>query len=118
MQRRFHRFKLLLDENMPIRSTFPRLNHRFDVKHIVADLKQIGLPDTAVYALACKHKRLLVTFNEKDFRDLAKHTKDSGIIGISANLSNEQIDKKLTSLLTKETPGSLFGKRTMITGES
>ena len=115
--RRFYKHKLLLDENFPIRRHFSALNSRFDVKHVGADLNQEGLSDPEVYALARKQKRLVITRNIKDFKELAQTSNDTGVIGISPNLTFDQIDKKLTALLNKSTKKSLFGKLTTISGE-
>jgi hypothetical protein len=52
MPRKFYKFKLLLDENMPPRKCFPRLNSRLDLKHIRDDLNQAGLKDPPV-----RHRR-------------------------------------------------------------
>lgn len=118
MPRKFYKYKLVLDENLPTRENFPLLNNRFDLKHIAADYKQSGLLDFKVYKLAQKEERLLVTYNIKDFRGLTTKSNTTGIIGVSPNLTFEQIDKKLTSLLTKATKKELFGKFTYISGES
>lgn len=118
MQKTFHKYKLLLDENMPRRSIFPRLNELFDVKHIRDDLKSGGLSDPQVYMLAVKQKRFLVTYNIKDFEELATHSQDIGIIGVSANLPPYQVDTKLTSLFTRSSAKSLLGRLTSITGET
>lgn len=118
MQRRFYKHRLLLDEGFHFRNNFPVLNQRFNVKHIKGDLNIAGLSDAEVYKLAISQKRLLVTFNEKDFRDLAETSKQTGIIGVSTNLSDEQIDKKLTGLLNKSSKNSLLGKLTLIRAES
>jgi hypothetical protein len=103
MPRKFHKHKLLLDE---------------DIKHITADFKQKGLPDLDVYKLASKERRLVVTYNVNDFKNLLVREANTGIIGVSPNLTLEQIDKKLTSLLIKATQKQLFGKFTYISGES
>lgn len=118
MPRGFHKHKLLLDENMRPRTRFPRLNSRFDVKHIQEDFKRGGLSDGEVYRLAVKQQRILVTTNSKDFRHLAGTMPDAGIIGVSANLSANQIDLKLTALLMKATHKSLQEKFTSLTGET
>ncbi len=118
MPKRFHKYKLLLDENFSVRSSFPLLNRRFDVKHISLDLNKAGISDEQVYEIAKKQGRLLVTYNVKDFSRLASKSADTGIIGVSANLSREQIDKKLTALLIKSSRYSLVGKLTIITGEN
>lgn len=117
MRRRFLKHKILLDEGFYLRTDLPHLNSRFDVKHIAADLKEAGLPDIQVYQLAIKQKRLLVTYNAKDFKKLAPNSKNTGIIAVSPNLLVGQIDKKLTALLIKSKPKDLFGKFTTITGE-
>lgn len=117
MVKRFYKHKLLLDENMAYRTQFPSLNELFAVKHIAGDYKQGGLPDPKVYALAQKEGRLLVTYNIKDFIRFAPQSSDTGIIGVSPNLSLKQIDKKLTALLTKATESELRGKLTYISGE-
>lgn len=114
---RFHKHKLLLDENFPIRTHFPALNRRFDLKHIKADLNHEGLSDPEVYTLARKQRRLVVTRNIKHFKELAQTSNDTGVIGVSENLTFDQVDKKLTALLTKSTKKSLLGKLTTISGE-
>jgi len=112
MPKRFHKHKLLLDENMPERQSFPRLNELFDVKHIRDDLNSGGLADPQVYTLAAKQKRLLVTHNIKDFKALAPRSQETGIIGISPNLSLHQVDQRLTALLMHSSEKTLLGKYT------
>jgi predicted nuclease of predicted toxin-antitoxin system len=118
MPRRFYKFKLMLDENMPPRQRFPRLNSRFDVKHIRDDLSHTGLKDPSVYALASKLNRLIITFNGDDFKNMVAQSSQTGVINVSANLRYDQIDTKLTSLLTKSSPNALFDKFTDLTGET
>ena len=117
MPKKFHKYKLLLDENFSIRSSFPLLNRRFDVKHIATDLRLAGMPDSQVYELARIEGRLLITYNTKDFSNLALKSIETGVIGVSANLSIGQIDKKLVALLIKSSKRTLFGKLTVISGE-
>ena len=112
MPHRFYKHKLLLDEGFPPRSYFPILNQRFDVKHIKDDLRKIGLPDEEIYALAVQLKRIIVTYNAKDFRHMAGKSQDTGVIGIGALMLYHHIDKKLTSLLTKSSSTALLGKYT------
>ncbi|TSC87534.1 MAG: hypothetical protein G01um10147_512 [Microgenomates group bacterium Gr01-1014_7] len=118
MTRRFYKHKLLLDEGFYFRQSLPITNSRFDVKHITGDYGQSALPDPKVYQFAGKESRILVTLNIKDFKTLAPTSKSTGVIGVSANLTLEQIDKKLTSLLNKSTRKSLIGKLTIITGKT
>lgn len=103
---------------MSPRQRFPRLNHLFDVKHIVLDLKKGGIDDKSVYDEAVKSKRLVITLNGNDFKEFKNKSKQTGIIAISHNLLKSQIDKKLTALLIRSTGGSLFGKFTSLTGET
>ena len=103
---------------MPTRRKFERLNRLFDVKHIAFDLRKGGLPDEHVYKEAAKMHRLIITFNGKDFIALAASTKETGIIFVSQNLPDEQIDTKLVALLLRSSPNALFGKFTPLTGET
>ncbi len=118
MTKRFYKHKLLLDENFPVRSYFPNLNSKHDVKHITADLNFASLPDPKVYKFAQKHGRIIVTYNIKDFAPLVENDTETGVIGVSPSLPPEQIDTKLTSLLNKSTKKSLLGKITKISGET
>jgi hypothetical protein len=114
MTSRFYKHKVLLDEGFPPRFYFPHVNQRFDVKHIKSDLRKIGLPDEQVYALAAEQKRLIVTYNVKDFERLAQNSKDTSVIGVSPLQPYAHIDKKLTALLTKNTQNALQGKYTAL----
>jgi predicted nuclease of predicted toxin-antitoxin system len=118
MPRKLYKFRLLLDENMPPRQRFPRLNSRFDVKHIRDDLHKTGLKDPLVYQLAHHNNRLIVTFNGDDFKRHVSQSTKTGVINVSANMRNDHIDTKVTALLTKSSPGALFGKFTDVTGET
>ena len=109
--------KLLLDENFPQRPKLVRLNSRFDLKHIVKDYKKQGAKDEEIFNIAIKLKRLLVTFNDKHFSKISSENKNTGVIGVSTNLTTEQIDKKLTALLLASGPKELYGKFTYIAGE-
>src|SRR6266566_8802649 len=110
MSPKFHKFKLLLDENMPGRRAFATLNHLFDVKHIALDLKKDGIPDEAVYQEAVKTQRLIVTFNGDDFKPFVAKSSGTGIIAVSDNLPTSRIDSKLVALLVRSTPHTLYGK--------
>ena|SRR6266446_2685809 len=109
MPKRFHKHKLLLDENMSPRTAFPSLNSIFDVKHVREDLHHTSLPDPEVYQVAVKQQRILLTYNIKHFRQLAGTRSDAGIIGIPPHFTSAQVDTKLTSLLIESTPNALRG---------
>ena len=118
MARKFHKYKLLLDEGFPVRSYLPVSNCRFDLKHISHDLKQIGLSDEEIHRLAADQGRIIVTLNIRDFKPLAPMNKKTGVIGVSATLPFDQVDKKLNSLLSKSNPKLLLGKLIIISRES
>lgn len=117
MARKLYKFKLLLDENLPNRTSFPRLNGRYDTKHVVHDYKKQGIPDDMVMRLAVQSERIVITLNKKDFLNF-KLTKNSGVIGVSPNLSIEQIDVKITSFLSKSTKNQIYGHIHYITKAS
>ena len=100
--------KLLLDENLPPRVKFPRLNSRFSIKHVKHDYHLSGILDDKIYKIAEKEGRIILTLNEKDF--IGNSRKKSGLIGLSPKLGYEEIDKKVTSLLTAHKKCFLIGK--------
>jgi|SRR3989344_434557 len=118
MPRKFYKHKLLFDEGFFYKKDFPLTNGRFDVKHIKGDYKLEATPDPGVYEFAKAKKRILVTLNIRHFKELASSSKFTGVFGVFENMSLDQIDQKLTALLNKSTKKSLFGKLTVITGET
>jgi len=111
--------KLLLDENFPPRSRLAKLNRRYDVKHIRDDYGLVGLKDPPVYTVAQEQQRLLITFDPEDFRPLVEKNKEAGgVIGVSHNLSDAQIDTKLVAYLRKRSPKRLYGAFHYISGET
>lgn len=108
----FYKHKLLLDEGLFSRKRLKRINSRYNIRHIKHDLEKGGISDKEVYEIACKEKRIIITYNINDFRLMAKRTKDTGIIGISQKLTPEKLDAKLNSLLSKSSEKSLYGKYT------
>lgn len=115
---RFHKYSLLLDEGFPPKNYFPKLNSIHNLKHVVKDFKKGGISDADVFKLAIQTKRLIVTYNYKDFVEFAKTSKESGVIGVSANIQPQQIDKKLLSLLKKCSYADLYGRFNYISGET
>lgn len=105
--------KLLLDENIPPRKNLVRLNSRFNIRHISEDYHKSGISDQEVFTIAEKEGRIIVTFNEKDF--VANQRKKSGLIALSPNLTTEEIDTKITSLLTSKKNCPFIGKYIRIT---
>lgn len=74
------------------------------------DLNEGGIKDQEVYKIACEQKRIIVTYNIDDFKVFAKANKDSGVIGVTVNLTPDQLDSRLISLLSKSTERSFYGK--------
>lgn len=107
-RRRRYRYRLLLDENFPSRKKLFHLNNRHNVKHIHEDYGLSGISDEEVCKRAKQEQRVVVTFNIKHFRGKEKML-GAGVIGVSPNLVNDQIDKKLSSLLSETTPNRLKG---------
>ena len=112
-----HKYKILLDECCAVKKYYPRLNSYHHVEHIVEDCKKIKLTDPQVYKLACSKGYLLVTVNKKDFENLVKYDA-SGIIGLSGNMTPDQIDAKLMTFLKKNSPKKLKGKYHVISNET
>jgi len=110
MPRAFYKHKLLLDEHLPARTAFPRLNQHFDVKHIAMDLNRAGTPDPIVYELAVSLGRIIVTRNDKDFVPLSGTKTDAGIIAAPPHWQPIQVDTKLTALLMKHGPAYFAGR--------
>ncbi|MBI2017913.1 DUF5615 family PIN-like protein [Candidatus Daviesbacteria bacterium] len=118
MKAKFFKHKILLDENFFVPSYLPKLNKKFTVKHILQNPEHKGWSDWKVFRFASKNHMFVVTFNVKDFVDFVELSNTTGIVGISTNLSEEDIDKKLTALFTRSSKRSLFGKITFISGET
>jgi hypothetical protein len=109
MPHKFYKHKTLLDEQVSPRHYFPRLNERFDVKHIKHDLNLGGLPDPEVYQLALSQGRIILTKNVKDFRPLLR-SDSPGIIGLPETWGLARLDTKLTALLMKHGPNYFKGR--------
>lgn len=82
------RWNILLDENFPPRTALKISNNRFNLKHLKHDLGKGGIKDPEVFKLAEKLKRIIITFNDKDFKDLVLTSTNTGVIGVSSSLSN------------------------------
>lgn len=114
MPPRLFKHRLLLDEGLYPRKVLTRTNNRHGLLHIKHDLNKGGFKDIQVYEIAVKQKRIIVTYNVRDFKKLARKSKDSGVIGVSQGLTPEQLDIKLNALLSKNSEKSLYGKYTTL----
>lgn len=109
MPKPFYKHKTLLDEQLYHRRMYPLLNEHFDVKHIRDDLHLGGLPDPAIYELALKQGRIILTKNVKDFRPLLRED-SPGIISIPETWATSRVDSKLTALLMRHGPNYFRGR--------
>jgi predicted nuclease of predicted toxin-antitoxin system len=109
MSKPFYKHKILLDEHLYHRRAYPLLNERFDVKHIKDDLHHGGMDDHAIYELALKQRRIILTINVKDFRALLRED-SPGVIGIPEAWSTSRLDTQLTALLINHSPNYFRGR--------
>ena len=109
MPKPFYKHKLLLDEHLYHRRTYPLLNERFDVKHIKDDLHHGGMDDQAIYELARSQGRIILTSNVKDFRPLLRED-SPGVIGIPETWPAARLDTKLTALLMQHAANHFRGR--------
>ncbi len=101
--------KFLLDEGLPPRKALKDCNQTWDLKHIRDDYALGGATDRAVYDLAGKENRILVTFNIKDFKKLQKGTQPS-MIALSPNIPTEKLDSLIKKSAMSLSSGYLKGK--------
>jgi len=111
------RHRLLLDEGLPRKETYPRANNYHNLRHIVHDIGKGGAKDKDVYAIANKEKRLVVVFNTKDFRPLI-FPESISVISLSTNLTDRQVDLKLCKALRYLKPSEAKGHLITITNNN
>ena len=104
------KFRFLLDSAFATSSTFPKLSKKSNLAHVVFDYhRSYQAEDKDIYELAIRENRFVITINFKDFRKLVKKDKP-GIIGIESQLTNEEIDKKITLFIHDKDPKDYTGK--------
>ena len=91
------KYKLLLDEGLPLPVSFPTINDFHDISHI-ALIKKRGISDQVVYDLANNEGRIPVVLNTKDFKSLIKVDAVS-VICLSSNITNKNADLKIHKTL-------------------
>ncbi len=108
------KFRLLLDSAFARSMAFPKLAKKANIAHAVYDL---GLSPQAedgdIYQKAVEENRFVLTINFKDFRKLVKKEK-TGIFGIESQLTNQEIDNKVSRFLSNKDPQDFKGKATKI----
>ena len=91
------KYKLLLDEGLPLPQSFPNINSYHDIVHI-AQSKNRGKKDQDIYKLANNENRIPVVLNVKDFKPMIKQTTMS-TIALSPNITDRQADLKIHKAL-------------------
>ncbi len=114
--RKHTRYKLLLDEGLPRRESFPKLNNLHTLKHINHDLKKGGAKDKNIYEFAEEYDYIVVVFNTKDFKPLISNDKPS-VIALSTGLTNTQFDIKICKILKMLKPSERKGHLISISNE-
>ncbi|MGI8419255.1 MAG: DUF5615 family PIN-like protein [Candidatus Levyibacteriota bacterium] len=112
MPPKFYKHKLLLDEGLYKRQSLKRINSRYNIKHISHDFNKGGITDKEVYDVARREKRIIITYNIDDFKKLVQQSSETGVIGVTQNLTPDQLDRKLNALLSRSSEKSLYGKYT------
>lgn len=112
--RKKRKFRLLLDSAFAKPEAFLNLKKKAKLIHPVHDL---GLSpqteDKDLYERAINGGMFILTINFKDFKKLVKKGKP-GVIGIDSQLSNTEIDKKVSKFLSDKDPDDYLGKATKI----
>ena len=110
------RYKLLLDEGLPPKETFPTLNNLHSLKHIKHDLKRGGAKDSEIYKIAEEGNYLVVILNTKDFKPMIENKKPT-IICLSSGITNKKIDQKICGILKRLKPGQKRGHIISVSNE-
>ncbi len=97
---------------------FPHLKKKANCIHPVHDLDlSPQTEDKQLYQIAVQENRFILTINFKDFKKLVKRGMP-GIIGIESQLTNEQIDKKVTLFLSNKNPQEYIGRAVTIPSDA
>lgn len=113
-QKKKKKFRILLDSAFAKCEAFPRLKKKANIAHAVHECKlSPQAEDEEIYQKAVSENRFVLTINFKDFRKLVKKNVP-GILGIESQLSNEEIDKKVSNFISDKNPEDYNGKATKI----
>ena len=108
------KFRLLLDSAFAKPQSFPRLKKKANLAHAVHDCDlSPQAEDREIYQKAIETDRFVLTINFNDFKKLVKKKKP-GVIAIESQLSNEEIDKKVSDFIAGKNPDDFLGKATKI----
>lgn len=88
---------------------FPKLKKKTNLAHCVHDYQMSPqAEDKEIYQKAISENRFVLTINYRHFRKLVKKDKP-GIFSIESELSNKEIDEKVTKFLSGKDPDSFTG---------
>lgn len=112
-QKKFPKFRLLLDSAFAKPQVFRKTIKKASVKHIRHDFNlATETEDQEIYSLASQAGMSIVTL-DLGFKKLAKQNQ-AGVLILSSGLSNEQIDNKLSTFISGKNPQDYKGKTTKI----
>lgn len=113
-QKKFPKFRLLLDSAFAKPSVFKKLCKKAAVKHIRHDLKlSPQTEDKEIYNRAAKENMFVVTINYKDFKKFVRKGKP-GILALDSGHSNSELDSILANFIKDKNPQDYFGKATKV----
>ncbi|MDP3724458.1 MAG: DUF5615 family PIN-like protein [bacterium] len=101
---------MLLDSAFAKPAVFPKLRKKTNLAHAVHNCSlSFQAEDQEIYQKAQEENRFILTINFKDFRRLVKGG-GSGVFGIEAHQTNQEIDQKVTEFLRDKDPKDYQGK--------
>ncbi|MEK7517578.1 MAG: DUF5615 family PIN-like protein [Patescibacteria group bacterium] len=112
-QKKFPKFRLLLDSAFAKPYVFKKTIKKTSIRHIRHDFNlSPETEDQEIYSLASKKEMFVVTL-DLGFRKLTKQNA-AGVLILSSGLSNEEIDDKLSIFISGKNPQDYKGKTTKI----
>lgn len=110
-QKKYPKFRLLLDSTFAKPQVFTKLYKKAAVKHIRHDFNlSPQAEDEQIYNLAVQKNLFVVTINLKDFRRLMVNKNKPGVLAIDSGLSNKQIDSVICNFISSKNPKDYYGK--------
>lgn len=112
-QKRFLKFRLLLDSAFAKPATFKKAGKKASIKHIRHDFNLAPqTEDKDIYNLAVRKGMFVVTIDH-DFKKFVQ--KDCpGVLVLNSGLTNLEIDNALSSFIHGKNPKDFYGKATKI----
>lgn len=112
-QKKFPKFRLLLDSAFAKPETFKKLYKKASVKHIRWNFNLAPTTaDEEIYRLASQKNMFVVTL-DLGFKKLVRQ-RSAGALILSSGLSNEEIDTTLSNFISGKNPDDFLGKAAKI----